>query len=118
MPQSFQDGATRTRSRVGRSQSKRSVRPLYSRWRLSSAMGWASPTPRSEKPELRRSTIFQRGRTSRKKELEQLLVDWSSKRQPIYAVFPSRRNVPAKVRVFMAFARRLLLDHGKSEDDP
>ena len=52
------------------------------------------------------------------KELEQLLVDWSSKRQPIYAVFPSRRNVPAKVRVFMAFARRLLLDHGKSEGDP
>jgi DNA-binding transcriptional LysR family regulator len=42
-------------------------------------------------------------------ELERILPDWSSPRQPIYAVIPSRRNVPAKVRTFIEFARSLVL---------
>ena len=41
--------------------------------------------------------------------LEPILRDWSYARQPIYAVFPSRRNVPAKVRAFVEFARSLVL---------
>lgn len=40
-------------------------------------------------------------------ELEGILADWSLARQPIYAVIPSRRNVPAKVRAFIEFARSL-----------
>jgi DNA-binding transcriptional LysR family regulator len=35
--------------------------------------------------------------------LETVLPGWSGGREPIYAVFPSRRNVPAKVRVFLEF---------------
>jgi LysR family transcriptional regulator, regulator for bpeEF and oprC len=35
--------------------------------------------------------------------LETILPTWSCGREPIYAVFPSRRNVPAKVRVFLDF---------------
>jgi LysR family transcriptional regulator, regulator for bpeEF and oprC len=41
--------------------------------------------------------------------LEPLLKDWSYTRQPVYAVIPSRRNVPAKVRAFVDFARSLVL---------
>jgi LysR family transcriptional regulator, regulator for bpeEF and oprC len=41
--------------------------------------------------------------------LEPLLKDWSYMRQPVYAVIPSRRNVPAKVRAFVHFARSLVL---------
>jgi len=36
-------------------------------------------------------------------ELERVLPDWSCGREPIHAVFPSRRNVPAKVRAFLEF---------------
>jgi LysR family transcriptional regulator for bpeEF and oprC len=36
-------------------------------------------------------------------DLERVLPDWSCGREPIYAVFPSRRNVPAKVRAFLEF---------------
>jgi DNA-binding transcriptional LysR family regulator len=36
--------------------------------------------------------------------LEALLPGWSCGREPIYAVFPSRRHVPAKVRAFLEFA--------------
>jgi DNA-binding transcriptional LysR family regulator len=36
--------------------------------------------------------------------LEVLLPGWSCGREPIYAVFPSRRHVPAKVRAFLEFA--------------
>jgi DNA-binding transcriptional LysR family regulator len=42
--------------------------------------------------------------------LEAVLPDWSCGREPIYAVFPSRRNVPAKVRAFLEFAAAFL-DH-------
>jgi DNA-binding transcriptional LysR family regulator len=35
--------------------------------------------------------------------LEAVLPGWSCGREPIHAVFPSRRNVPAKVRVFLDF---------------
>jgi LysR family transcriptional regulator for bpeEF and oprC len=41
--------------------------------------------------------------------LEPILKDWSYARQPVYAVFPSRRNVPAKVRAFIEFARSVVL---------
>jgi LysR family transcriptional regulator for bpeEF and oprC len=41
--------------------------------------------------------------------LEPILKEWSYARQPVYAVFPSRRNVPAKVRAFIEFARSLVL---------
>jgi DNA-binding transcriptional LysR family regulator len=44
-------------------------------------------------------------------ELEAVLIDWSSGRQPIYAVMPSRRRVPAKVRAFLEFARSLVSEH-------
>jgi LysR family transcriptional regulator for bpeEF and oprC len=40
--------------------------------------------------------------------LEPILRDWSSGRDPVFAVIPSRRNVPAKVRAFIEFARSLL----------
>ncbi len=40
--------------------------------------------------------------------LEPILTDWSYARQPVYAVIPSRRNVPAKVRAFVQFARSLV----------
>lgn len=36
--------------------------------------------------------------------LETVLPDWSCGREPIHAVFPSRRHLPAKVRVFLDFA--------------
>jgi LysR family transcriptional regulator, regulator for bpeEF and oprC len=39
--------------------------------------------------------------------LQPLLEAWSSGRQPIYAVLPAQRNVPAKVRAFIDFARSL-----------
>ena len=41
--------------------------------------------------------------------LEPILTEWSYARQPVYAVIPSRRNVQAKVRAFIEFARSLLL---------
>ena len=41
--------------------------------------------------------------------LEAILRDWSGGVQPVYAVIPSRRNVPAKVRAFMEFARSFVL---------
>jgi DNA-binding transcriptional LysR family regulator len=40
--------------------------------------------------------------------LEAVLPDWSCGREPIHAVFPSRRNVPAKVRAFLEFAAAFL----------
>jgi LysR family transcriptional regulator for bpeEF and oprC len=42
-------------------------------------------------------------------DLEAILRDWSCGSQPVYAVIPSRRNVPAKVRAFVEFARSLVL---------
>jgi len=39
--------------------------------------------------------------------LKVLMPDWSSSRHPVYAVFPKARHVPAKVRVFLEFARSL-----------
>jgi len=41
--------------------------------------------------------------------LEPILTDWSCGRQPVYAVIPSRRNVPAKARAFVDFAQSLVL---------
>jgi LysR family transcriptional regulator for bpeEF and oprC len=41
--------------------------------------------------------------------LESILTDWSYARQPVYAVIPSRRSVPAKVRAFVEFARSLVI---------
>jgi DNA-binding transcriptional LysR family regulator len=41
--------------------------------------------------------------------LQPILSDWSEPPTPVYAVIPSRRNVPAKVRAFVEFARTLLL---------
>jgi LysR family transcriptional regulator for bpeEF and oprC len=40
--------------------------------------------------------------------LQPVLESWSSGHQPIYAVLPSQRNVPAKVRAFVGFARSLI----------
>jgi LysR family transcriptional regulator for bpeEF and oprC len=40
--------------------------------------------------------------------LEAVLPDWSAGREPIQAVFPSRRHVPAKVRAFLDFASGFL----------
>ncbi|GEO18712.1 LysR family transcriptional regulator [Microvirga aerophila] len=40
--------------------------------------------------------------------LEPVLADWACGRKPVYGVFPSRRNVPAKVRLFLDFAQTLL----------
>ncbi len=40
--------------------------------------------------------------------LEPILQHWSSGRDPVFAVIPSRPNVPAKVRAFIDFARSLL----------
>jgi len=42
-------------------------------------------------------------------ELEAILPNWSSGRQPVIAVLPSRRSVPAKVRAFLEFARSLVV---------
>jgi LysR family transcriptional regulator for bpeEF and oprC len=42
-------------------------------------------------------------------DLEPILQDWSCGREPVYALFPGRRNVPAKVRAFVEFARTLIL---------
>jgi LysR family transcriptional regulator, regulator for bpeEF and oprC len=42
-------------------------------------------------------------------ELEAVLPNWSSGRQPVIAVLPSRRSVPAKVRAFLEFARSLVV---------
>jgi DNA-binding transcriptional LysR family regulator len=41
--------------------------------------------------------------------LEPILKDWLYARHPVYAVIPSRRNVPAKVRAFVEFARTLVI---------
>lgn len=41
-------------------------------------------------------------------QLQLLLPDWSSRREPIYATFPNSRQVPAKVRAFVDFAEALL----------
>jgi len=40
--------------------------------------------------------------------LQPILSDWPGTPTPIYAVMPSRRNVPAKVRAFIEFARTLV----------
>ena len=40
--------------------------------------------------------------------LQIVLEAWSSSRQPIYAVLPGQRNVPAKVRAFVEFASSLM----------
>jgi LysR family transcriptional regulator for bpeEF and oprC len=40
--------------------------------------------------------------------LKRLLPEWSAGRQPVYAVFPASRHVPAKVRTFVEFAEGLL----------
>jgi DNA-binding transcriptional LysR family regulator len=42
--------------------------------------------------------------------LKRLMPDWSGERQPIYAVFPASRHVPAKVRAFVDFAAALLAE--------
>ncbi len=44
-----------------------------------------------------------------KGELERVLPRWTSGHQPGYAVIPSRRRVPAKVRAFVDFARSLVI---------
>jgi LysR family transcriptional regulator for bpeEF and oprC len=41
--------------------------------------------------------------------LRPILNDWSGPPAPVFAVIPSRRNVPAKVRAFVEFARTLVL---------
>jgi LysR family transcriptional regulator for bpeEF and oprC len=41
--------------------------------------------------------------------LEPILRDWSCGDQPVYAVIPGRRSVPAKVRAFVEFSRSLVL---------
>jgi LysR family transcriptional regulator for bpeEF and oprC len=41
--------------------------------------------------------------------LEGILTDWTSEVQSVYAVIPSRRHMPAKVRAFLDFAHRLVL---------
>ena len=43
-------------------------------------------------------------------ELEAVLPNWTSGRQPVIAVLPSRRSVPAKVRAFLEFARSLVIE--------
>lgn len=43
--------------------------------------------------------------------LQRVLETWSSGRQPVYAVLPSQRNAPAKVRAFLEFARSLTARH-------
>jgi LysR family transcriptional regulator for bpeEF and oprC len=43
--------------------------------------------------------------------LHRVLETWSSGRQPVYAVLPSQRNTPAKVRAFLEFARSLMARH-------
>jgi DNA-binding transcriptional LysR family regulator len=45
-------------------------------------------------------------------DLEAVLTDWSCGREPVYAVIPSRRNVPAKVRAFVSFARSVMVAAG------
>lgn len=40
--------------------------------------------------------------------LEIILPGWSCGRKPVQAVLPTRRNVPAKVRLFLEFAQSLL----------
>jgi LysR family transcriptional regulator, regulator for bpeEF and oprC len=40
--------------------------------------------------------------------LEAILTDWSCGRKAVYAVIPSRRNVPTKVRVFLDFVASLI----------
>jgi LysR family transcriptional regulator for bpeEF and oprC len=42
--------------------------------------------------------------------LKIVMPEWSSGRQPVSAAFPTRRHVPAKVRVFLEFARTLLAE--------
>jgi DNA-binding transcriptional LysR family regulator len=41
-------------------------------------------------------------------ELEAIIQDWSAGSQDVYALLPGRRNVPAKVRSFVEFARSLV----------
>jgi DNA-binding transcriptional LysR family regulator len=42
------------------------------------------------------------------RELEPIVQDWSSGRQPIVAVLPSRKHIPAKVRSFISFTQRIV----------
>lgn len=42
--------------------------------------------------------------------LELILQEWSCGHQPVFAIIPSRRSVPAKVRAFIEFAHSLVLD--------
>ena len=44
--------------------------------------------------------------------LVRLLGAWSSGQQPVYSVLPGRRNVPAKVRAFLEFAKALFVRCG------
>ena len=38
-----------------------------------------------------------------------LLPEWSSNRQPVYAVFASKGSLPAKVQAFLDFAQRVFM---------
>jgi LysR family transcriptional regulator, regulator for bpeEF and oprC len=40
--------------------------------------------------------------------LETILPNWEAGRRPVYGVYPSRRNVPAKVRLFLDHVQQLL----------
>jgi DNA-binding transcriptional LysR family regulator len=42
--------------------------------------------------------------------LVQVLADWSDERFPLYAYYPSRRQAPAKVRVFLEFVSAICAD--------
>ncbi len=47
--------------------------------------------------------------------VEPILLDWSAGHRRVYAVYPHRRFVPSKVRVFVDFMREAL---GDSTHDP
>ena len=50
--------------------------------------------------------------------LEALLPNWSSGEMPVYAVLPTRRGIPAKVRLFLDFAQALLIDGAHARPFP
>ncbi|TBU79805.1 LysR family transcriptional regulator [Pseudomonas daroniae] len=41
-------------------------------------------------------------------ELVSILQDWSDERFPLYALYPSRKHLPAKTRAFMAFVESIV----------
>jgi DNA-binding transcriptional LysR family regulator len=47
--------------------------------------------------------------------LVQLLPDWAEEMFPLYAVFPTRRQQPAKVRAFTDFCQALLRNEAWKE---